>query len=386
MLARMSSDKLLKTLDRLQAGSIKITLPDGKTHAFQGQQPGPVAQIEMRDWRVASNLALHGDIGFAQDYRDGLWEADDLENLMAVSLQNKDILDSYIDGNLIGRLCAQILYRTRKNSLQGSSRNIPAHYDLGNDFYSLWLDKTMSYSSALYKSEQDSLETAQGHKYNRMLDLLGNQDGPLLEIGCGWGGLAEEAAHHGHRDIRAITLSPAQKDYAQERLGSKAEIVLEDYRHQNGLYQSIVSIEMFEAVGEAYWPVYFKKIKSLLKKDGRAAIQTITIDDCYFERYRRNGDFIRNYIFPGGMLPSPGRLKDEVQKAGLKITQQFAFGLDYARTLQHWLRTFDAQRSEVRSLGYDDGFIRLWRLYLAACSAGFKTGRTDVLQIQVEHA
>lgn len=386
MFAKIASDKLLRNLNRLEFGTVEMTLPNGRVHMFQGKQPGPHTQFEMRDWRVASNLAMHGDIGFAKDYRNGLWEADNLENLVTLSLQNKNILDDYVDGNLIGRICAQLLYLTRKNSLKGSQQNIPAHYDLGNDFYQLWLDRTMSYSSALYNAPDDTLEQAQTNKYNRMLKLLEQQNGSLLEIGCGWGGLAEEAAKQGHRQIKGITLSHEQKDYAQKRLNGNAQIALEDYRHQTGLYDSIVSIEMFEAVGEKYWPVYFKKIASLMKKNGKAAIQTITIDDHYFARYRRNGDFIRSYIFPGGMLPSPSRLTAEVQKAGLKMTDSFSFGPDYAKTLQSWLQRFDANINEIKALGYDDGFIRLWRLYLSACSAGFTTGRTDVLQIQVEHA
>ena len=385
MFAKIASDRLLKSLDKIQAGTVEIALPNGRVHIFQGQQPGPHTRFEMRDWRVAANLALRGDIGFADDYRNGLWESDNLENLVTLSLQNQNVLDGYVDGSLLGRICARLIYMTRKNSLKGSQQNIPAHYDLGNDFYSLWLDQTMSYSSALYKTEHDTLEQAQSHKYNRMLGLVNDANGSLLEIGCGWGGLAEEAAQQGYRNIKGITLSHEQRSFAQDRLRDQADIVLEDYRNQAGLYDSIVSIEMLEAVGERYWPVYFAKLKSLLKKGGKAAIQTITIGDAYFDRYRAGGDFIRSYIFPGGMLPSPGKLHEETTKAGLIITDSFSFGHDYAKTLQTWLQTFDARYNDVKDLGYDDGFIRLWRLYLAACASGFNTGRTDVVQLQVQH-
>jgi cyclopropane-fatty-acyl-phospholipid synthase len=283
-------------------------------------------------------------------------------------------------------MLSALFYLFRLNTIKGSKKNIHAHYDLGNAFYSLWLDPSMTYSSALYQSEQDSLTQAQYNKYDRMLDCINHQSGRLLEVGCGWGGLAERAIHKGDYDIKGITLSEEQHDFAQARLGKDVKIVLEDYRHQTGLYDHIISIEMFEAVGERFWPTYFQKLKSLLAKNGKAVIQTITINEHDFPNYRKGGDFIRSFIFPGGMLPSVSRFKQEAEKAGLKAHEPYKFGHDYARTLETWLENFDKQKQQVRALGFDDGFIRLWRFYLAACAAGFRTNKTDVMQMELTHA
>ena len=263
--------------------------------------------------------------------------------------------------------------------------NIHEHYDLGNAFYQLWLDPSMTYSSALFKSENDSLTQAQHHKYDRMLDCMETESGRLLEVGCGWGGLAERAISRGDFNIKGITLSEEQHAFAQARLGKNVNIALEDYRHQTGIYDRIISIEMFEAVGERFWPVYFQKLKELLAKNGKAVVQTITINEKEFPAYRRGGDFIRSYIFPGGMLPSPSRFKQEAAQSGMKAENEFYFGQDYAKTLEVWLKDFDNKQSEVKALGFDDGFIRLWRLYLAACISGFKTGHTNVMQVELSH-
>ena len=244
----------------------------------------------------------------------------------------------------------------------------------------------MTYSAAIYKDQNETLEQAQHNKYDRIVDCLNQNSGSLLEVGCGWGGFAERAQDKGDFGIKGITLSEEQHDYARDRLGQKANIVLEDYRHQNGKFDNLVSIEMFEAVGERYWPTYFNKIGDLLSKNGKAVIQTITMNEHDFPRYRRGGDFIRSYIFPGGMLPSPSRFREEAEKAGLKAGNESYFGQDYATTLEHWLKDFEAKRDEVKALGFDDGFIRLWRFYLAACVAGFRTGRTDVMQVELAHA
>jgi cyclopropane-fatty-acyl-phospholipid synthase len=281
---------------------------------------------------------------------------------------------------------AMLSYLLKLNSLKGSKKNIHAHYDLGNEFYKLWLDPTMTYSAAIYKDQNETLEQAQHNKYDRIVDCLDQKSGSLLEVGCGWGGFAERAQDKGDFGIKGITLSEEQHDYARDRLGQKADIVLEDYRHQNGKFDNLVSIEMFEAVGERYWPTYFNKIGDLLSKNGKAVIQTITMNEHDFPRYRRGGDFIRSYIFPGGMLPSPSRFREEAEKVGLKAGNEFYFGQDYATTLEHWLKDFEAKRDEVKALGFDDGFIRLWRFYLAACVAGFRTGRTDVMQVELAHA
>ncbi len=393
MLAQIASDKLFKKLDTIESGHLTITTPDGKTRVFAGQQEGETADIELHDWRVIKNLVTKGDIGFAEDYRDGNWHTSDLTALTTLSLNNRAALNRFVRGGKLSRFKAMLSYMMRLNSIKGSKKNIHAHYDLGNDFYSLWLDPSMTYSSALYKSEGENLEQAQYNKYDRILDCLGRDggknSGSLLEVGCGWGGFAERAQEKGDFNLKGLTLSEEQHDYATKRLqryGQNANIALEDYRHQNSKYDHIVSIEMFEAVGEQYWRTYFDKISSLLEQKGKAVIQTITIDEQDFEHYRRGGDFIRSFIFPGGMLPSESRFVEEAKLSGLNASKPFYFGQNYADTLAQWLDNFDAKRSEVQALGFDDGFIRLWRFYLAACVAGFRTGRTDVMQVELAHA
>ena len=244
----------------------------------------------------------------------------------------------------------------------------------------------MTYSSAIFKSPMENLTAAQHNKYDRIIDRMETDSGRLLEVGCGWGGFADRALQQGDYDIKGITLSEEQHNYAAERLGQNASIALEDYRHQKGKYDRLVSIEMFEAVGERYWPVYFKKMKELLAEKGKAVIQTITINEQDFDDYRVGGDFIRTYIFPGGMLPAPSKFREQAEKAGLRVNDEYYFGQDYARTLDCWLKSFDAKKEEIKNMGFDEGFIRLWRFYLAACSAGFKTGRTDVMQVELAHA
>jgi len=386
MLAQIASDKLFKRLDSIESGTLTITTPDGKSRTFEGKTPGETANIELHDWRVVSNMIRKGDIGFAEDYRAGHWESDDLTALTTLGLTNRQAMNRLVMGGKFSRTMSMFSYLLKLNSVKGSKRNIHAHYDLGNDFYKLWLDPSMTYSSALYKDKDESLTQAQHNKYDRMIDCTGKNSGSLLEVGCGWGGLAERASMRGDYGIKGITLSEEQHAYAKKRLGNNANIALEDYRHQDGKFDSIISIEMFEAVGEKYWPTYFSKIGNLLNKDGKAVIQTITINEQDFPKYRKGGDFIRSFIFPGGMLPSASRFKQEVKDAGLKTENDFYFGQDYSKTLDTWLKEFDQKRDEVKALGFDDGFIRLWRFYLAACSAGFKTGRTDVMQVELSHA
>ncbi len=382
---KVLTNQFFKSLDHLQSGELHVSTPDGKTRVFEGKEKGHRAQIKLHDWRVVSNLMRKGDIGFAEDYRAGLWESDDLITLTSLGLINRQAMDQMISGNQLYRTISKLSYLLRLNTVKGSKKNIHAHYDLGNDFYELWLDPSMTYSSALFDTS-DNLRDAQNRKYDRMIDCLDGESGRLLEVGCGWGGFAERALSRGDYDVKGITLSKEQHDYAQNRLKKNANIALEDYRHQTGKFDHIVSIEMFEAVGEKFWKTYFSKLKSLLNDKGRAVVQTITINDNDFENYRQSGDFIRSYIFPGGMLPSPSRFNEEAQKAGLKTGEHFNFGLDYARTLEIWLENFDRKINAIKSLGYDDGFIRLWRFYLAACAAGFRTGRTSVMQVELSHA
>lgn len=386
MLGKKITDHFLSSLDRLEYGSFELVTPDGQTRSFQGKNPGVAGKLQLHEWSVLSNMAAKGDIGLAEDYRAGLWETSNLEDLLTLGLQNEQVISRYVFGNPLSKIKNRLVYLMNMNTLKGSKKNIHAHYDLGNEFYKLWLDPTMTYSSALFNTPQESLEQGQLNKYDRILDVLGDGRGDLLEIGCGWGGFAERATLRSDLSVKGITLSEEQHVYARNRLGNKAEIVIEDYRHQQGLFDYIVSIEMFEAVGEKYWPVYFSKIASLLKKEGKAVIQTITIHDSIFEKYREGGDAIRSFIFPGGMLPSPSRFKEEAAKAGLKATNQFDFGLDYALTLQRWLKTFDEKTPQILAMGFDEGFIRLWRFYLASCIAGFRTGRANVMQIELSHA
>lgn len=385
MLNGFASDQLFRSLDHLQSGSLELTTPDGKTRVFEGKEEGESAQITLRDWRVVSNMLSKGDIGFAEDYRAGLWDSDNLMALTMLGLTNRQALNRMITGNQVFRMISKLSYLLRLNTVSGSKKNIHAHYDLGNDFYQLWLDPTMTYSAALF-DQSANLVDAQHRKYDRMIDCLDKSSGKLLEVGCGWGGFAERATLKGDYEIKGITLSEEQHEYAKNRLGQNAIIALEDYRHQSGKFDNIISIEMFEAVGERYWSTYFGKLKDLLVQNGRAVIQTITMNERDFPRYRQGGDFIRSFIFPGGMLPSSSRFDEEAQKAGLKTADHFKFGLDYARTLEIWLANFDARIDQVKALGYDDGFIRLWRFYLAACAAGFRTGRTDVIQVELHHA
>ncbi len=385
MINKFAANQFFKSLDHMQFGELHMSTPDGKKHVFAGKEKGNKAEITVHDWRVVSNLMRKGDIGFAEDYRAGLWESNDLMSLTTLGLVNRKAMDRMISGNHLYRTISKLSYLLRLNTVKGSKKNIHAHYDLGNDFYQLWLDPTMTYSSALFDTS-NKLPDAQNRKYDRMIDCLGAESGRLLEVGCGWGGFAERAVSRGDYDVKGITLSREQQGYAQNRLGKNANIVLEDYRHQTGKFDHIISIEMFEAVGEQFWGTYFSKMKSLLNEKGRAVVQTITMNENDFMNYRQSGDFIRSYIFPGGMLPSPSRFNEEAQKAGLKTGEHFNFGLDYARTLELWLNHFDRRVNLIKALGYDDGFIRLWRFYLAACAAGFRTGRTNVIQVELSHA
>jgi cyclopropane-fatty-acyl-phospholipid synthase len=378
-------DQFLKSLGHIEEGTLNLSLPDGSTHQFSGSRKGVTASFDILEWSVLTNLMRAGDTGFAQDYALGRWRTDNLQNLVALALQNEEAVKGYLFGNIVMKLCFNILYWFRSNSLYGSRRNIQTHYDLGNDFYQLWLDPSMTYSSALYKNQGDDLAEAQRNKYDRILDRLGSS-GRTLEVGCGWGGFADRALQKGDYNIKAITLSDQQHAYAKSRLRGAAHVALEDYRHQIGAYDHIVSIEMFEAVGEKYWKTYFEKLAYLLKSSGKALIQTITIDDNLFESYRSGQDFIRSHIFPGGMLPSAQKFKQHAEAAGLRVNEGVNFGLDYARTLETWLQTFDAQYEAVRKLGYDDKFIRMWRFYLAACAAAFQVKRTDVYQFELQHA
>ena len=380
------TQRFLQTLEKIEFGSLTVVMPDGKHHSFSGKQRGTHATFSLFDWRVITSVTAKGDTGLAEAYRDGWWDSDDITALLMFGLENEGALEKYIYGNRISQFIARFLYFFTRNTINGSQRNIHAHYDISNEFYALWLDKSMSYSSALFKTKHDSLELAQNYKYDRMLGRLDSSSGNLLEIGCGWGGFAKRAVDKHDFNIKAITISEKQFSYAKRLVSQNTTFALEDYRIQQGSYDHIVSIEMFEAVGEQFWPTYFKKMRSLLKHNGKAVIQTITIDDPYFDRYRKSGDMIRSMIFPGGMLPTAQRFKNEAEWAGLRLNDSFAFGQDYASTLIHWLSSFESKLSDIKALGFDMAFIRVWRFYLAVCIAGFTTGRTNVMQMELQHA
>ncbi len=372
-------------LARLETGRLEFVAPNGEVTFAGGKTPGPNARFHIHDWDVIRRVMARGDIGLGEEFIAGSWETDNVENLISLFLLNLDHLEKFSDGNLINRL-GFVIHNAlvRRNSIAGSERNIKAHYDVGNDFYSLWLDKSMTYSSALYR-DTDALYEAQQNKYDRILSKFDKPHANVLEIGCGWGGFAERAAGADHH-VTGLTISPSQHKFATERLGGKADIRFEDYRKSKGTFDQIVSIEMFEAVGEHYWPQYFATVAERLKQGGRAVIQTITIRDELFSGYRSRSDFIRHYVFPGGMLPSLARFREEAERAGLKFADAFSFGKDYARTLRDWSTRMQEKSTEIMALGHDQQFLRNWEFYLGICAASFNVARTDVVQVELVNA
>lgn len=387
MLAERTTDIILNMMEKIEYGSIEITRPCGRTQKFIGNKPGVEAQLILNDYRVLQNMLVKGDIALAADYQDGKWDSNSIANLIEFGIANEESLKKLIFGNKTQQVLAKLSYLLQSNTKSGSKKNIHAHYDIGNDFYELWLDPTMTYSSGLFKNTTDNLEQAQLNKYDNIIQQLPKDAENVLEIGCGWGGFAERCAQTTKLNLTGITISKAQFNYANERL-TKYPVDLEiiDYRDVVGEYDAIVSIEMFEAVGEQYWQTYFDKIKQLLSINGVAVIQTITIGDKYFAEYRKSGDAIRSYIFPGGMLPSPSQFKLHAENAGLTILNRQCFGLDYAQTLELWLQNFEKKIPEIKQLGLDEKFIRMWRFYLEYCIGAFKAKRTDVMQVTLTHA
>ncbi len=366
----------------LECGTLEFVSPNGEITICRGQKPGPRAQFRIHSWDVLRRIMARGDIGLGEEYIAGSWDSDNVSDLLSLSLRNLNSFEKFSDGNFINRLGFVINNAlVRRNSLTGAARNIKDHYDVGNDFYSLWLDRSMTYSSALYAGTDD-LDQAQQKKYARILSRIGQPRASILEIGCGWGGFAERAAADGH-NVTGVTISPAQHKFASERLKGAGNIRLEDYRKSSGTFDAVVSIEMFEAVGERYWPSYFAVLAQRLRRGGRAVIQTITIRDELFDAYRARGDFLRHYVFPGGMLPSLARFCEEADKVGLKCAGVFSFGTDYARTLREWLSRMQAQEGAIRALGHDQKFLRNWEFYLGICAAAFEVGRTNVVQIEL---
>jgi len=369
-------------LSRLEFGTLDFIAPNGEVTTVRGPKPGPHAQFSLNEWDVLRRVAARGDIGLGEDYIAGAWTTDSIENLFSLFLLNIDHFDDFANGSFLNQLFFRIHNSfVRRNSLSGSKRNIQDHYDVGNDFYSLWLDKSMTYSSALFGGADVALEDAQRNKYERILSRFQKRAASVLEIGCGWGGFAERATQESH-NVTGLTISPAQHRFALERLKGAADIKLEDYRKSRGLFDVIVSIEMFEAVGERYWPQYFATVAERLKEGGRAVIQTITIRDDLFDAYRTRSDFIRHYVFPGGMLPSLQRFREEAERAGLKVAGVFSFGKDYARTLREWSERMQEKSADIKALGHDERFLRNWEFYLGICAAAFSVERTDVSQVE----
>ncbi|WP_339929208.1 cyclopropane-fatty-acyl-phospholipid synthase family protein [uncultured Brevundimonas sp.] len=369
-------------------GRLSVQLPNGEVHQLEGGRPGPSAILDVRDYRFARRVLASGDIGFAEGHMAGEWETPHLAVLLESIAANYDHIRQVVDGNPVMRVINQLSHRRRRNSRSGSRKNIHAHYDLGNAFYAAWLDPTMTYSSARFAAPDHDLAAAQTRKYAalaRMMDLQPGQT--VLEIGCGWGGFAEYAAREIGAHVTGVTISQEQHDFARRRLfeaglADRTDIRMLDYRDVEGRFDRVASIEMFEAVGKEYWPAYFDKIREILVPGGRAGLQIITIQDALFEDYNSRTDFIQKYVFPGGMLPSEDRLRPVIAQAGLDWQAVERFGSDYADTLALWDRRFQAAWPDIRRMGgFDERFRRLWRFYLAYCEAGFRSGRTDVIQL-----
>ncbi|MDE2362472.1 MAG: class I SAM-dependent methyltransferase [Hyphomicrobiales bacterium] len=375
----------LKFAGHIERGSLEIVMPDGESFMF-GDGGAPSAVMKVRDLSFARSLA-HGDIGIAEAFLRGEWDSPDLTAFLELFCVNQPVIARLLAGKPVVRAVQMARHWLNRNTRAGSRRNIHAHYDLGNSFYSKWLDPSMTYSSALDFSRDGDLERAQHRKYAALADAIGAKPGDhLLEIGCGWGGFAEYAALERGCRVTGLTISREQYDFAKRRafeagLAERIEIQMRDYRDERGAYDGLASIEMFEAVGEEYWPAFFAQVRDRLKSGARAGLQIITIDEAIFPRYRRELDFIRRYIFPGGMLPTRDILEKLGQAHGLSLTLQHAFGQDYALTLARWRDRFRASWPAIGAEGFDERFRRMWEYYLAYCEAGFRSSVIDVRQM-----
>ncbi len=375
---------------KMEKGSLTILYPNGSRHSIKAHQKGPNATIKIVRWRAMQRLLLGGTVGGAKSFILGEWTSPDLVSVVELFAVNREGFDKVFRPAQWVRAMIRFKHRLQANTRKGSRRNIRFHYDLGNDFYRAWLDPSMTYSSAVFKKGDNSLEAAQRRKYRKLLNLLKVKPGDrILEIGCGWGGFAETAAADFGAEVTGITLSEEQLKFARERiqkagLEDKVSILLKDYRDVTDIFDHVVSIEMFEAVGEEYWPAYFSKIRQVLKPGGAAALQIITIDENIFETYRKDVDFIQAYIFPGGMLPSKTALKEQVKKAGLKWGKARTYGQHYAKTLHEWRRRFEKAYTGGRlPEGFDEAFRRTWNYYLSYCEGGFRGRSIDVVQLKL---
>ena len=383
---------MLWMLRGLKIGRLDVTLPNGSLHRFRGQEPGPHGHLQLRNGAVLRKVLLGAATGFAESYMDGDWDSPNLAETLHVLMLNQEHYRGPYDRNPLVHWMGRALHAMRANTKTGSRRNIQAHYDLGNAFYELWLDETMTYSAAVFEPMSEDLAAAQHRKYQAILDRLDlRPEHHLLEIGSGWGGFAIHAAQTTGCRITSITLSDEQHDYAREQIARKGlsgqvDIRIEDYRDVIGTYDAVASIEMFEAVGENNWPRFFGKVRERLADHGRAALQVITIDEKRFDNYRRKTDFIQRYVFPGGMLPSVSVFRDQAAGAGLDLKDAFFFGQSYAKTLAEWQDRFIDAWPQISAIGFDERFRRLWEYYLAYCRAGFRTGAIDVGQFVLQKA
>lgn len=375
--------EFLATCERLREGQLSLRTPEGERYNFGTS--GPEAEMIIRDWAAVSAMAAHGQVGLGETYVQGLWDTPSVEGLMSLAMRNRDHLGAYDQASFFNKAKFRLVDTVlRANSRRGSRKNIRSHYDVGNEFYQLWLDEGMTYSSGLFASNDNDLSLAQTHKNARALSRLTAGE-RVLEIGCGWGGFAEHASNEG-RDVTGITISRNQHSYADCRLDGRADIQMRDYRDIDGKYDNIVSIEMIEAVGARYWPSYFSTLKQNLAEGGRVLLQAITVKDGYFETYRNSSDYIRQYVFPGGMLLCDSMIAEQAKNAGLEVRDNFAFGQDYAKTCRIWSEGLVNQKRKIIEQGFGEDFFRNWQYYLEICAASFAVGHTNVVQVELAHA
>ncbi len=375
--------KFLSTCEQLRDGQLTLRTPEGANYQFG--HSGPEAELVIRDWAAVSAMAAQGQVGLGESYVQGLWDTPSIEALMSLAMRNRDALGAYDHASSFNKAKYRMVDTVlRRNSRRGSRKNIRSHYDVGNEFYALWLDDGMTYSSGLFSSGDTDLARAQSRKNDRILSRLGEGE-RVLEVGCGWGGFAEQASQTG-RDVTGVTISHNQHSYAECRLDGRADIQLRDYRDVNGQYDNIVSIEMVEAVGARYWPDYFSVLKRNLAEGGRVLLQAITVKDSFFETYRNSSDYIRQYVFPGGMLLSDSVIEHQAKRAGFAVQDSYAFGQDYAQTCRIWAQRLCAQKRRITAMGYNENFFRNWHYYLEICAASFAVGHTNVVQVELAHA